>query len=183
MNSLVNAVYPLREFLLRNRLSKYSSIFRKNRRIGVLSNLTCFSSRNIPASPWKIIFPVILIRSMKKKILSRDNQGKSANEIKKFIILVIVRHNLEFRGPYKMCLRDSRSRHFALQIVFFFNFCMPFRIKVMPVKNRNIFYRKNRWSLNFSARCIWKIYEHIWYQIWTYTILYYGDAGVDFLPT
>ena len=30
-----------------------------------------------------ISYPVILIRSKKKKILSKDNQGKSANEIKK----------------------------------------------------------------------------------------------------
>ena len=32
----------------------------------------------------------------KKKILSKDNHGKSANEIKKFTTLVVVRDNLEF---------------------------------------------------------------------------------------
>ena len=45
MNILVNAVYTLREFLLRNRLSADSPVFRKNQRIGVLSNLTCLNSR------------------------------------------------------------------------------------------------------------------------------------------
>ena len=39
---------------------------------------------------------MILIESMKKKILSKDIQGKSANKIKKFTILVAVRHKLEF---------------------------------------------------------------------------------------
>ena len=61
---------------------------------------------------------MILIRSMKKKILKKDKQGKSANEIKKFTTSIVVRHNLEFQGPYKIWLRDSQSRHFALQIAF-----------------------------------------------------------------
>ena len=90
--------------------------------------------------------------SMEKKILSKDNQGKSANEIKKLTTLVFVRHNLEFYWLLKIWLRDSRSTsHFELLI---FYFCTPFRTKAMLVHNRNIFYGKNRWSLNFCTECI-----------------------------
>ena len=46
---------------------------------------------------------MILIRSMKKKkkMLSKDNQRKSANEIKKCSTLVVVRHNLDFKDLTK----------------------------------------------------------------------------------
>ena len=46
MNSFVYAVYTFREFLLRNRIFEDSSVFWKNQRIGVLSDLTSVSSRN-----------------------------------------------------------------------------------------------------------------------------------------
>ena len=77
----------------------------------------------------------------KKKILSKDNKKKSANEIKKITILVVVRQNLEFWKPYKIWLKDSRSRHFALQITFFQvsvclsgpNLC-PFKVETFLMK-------------------------------------------------
>ena len=52
-----------------------------------------------------------------KKNLSKDNQRKSANKIKKIWLLCDI--NSSFK---EIWLGDSRSRHFALQIVFFFAF-------------------------------------------------------------
>ena len=65
----------------------------------------------------------MLIRSIKKNP-SNDNRGKSANEIKKFTTQRFT----------KSTLRSSNC--------LFLNFCTPFRTKVMPVKNRDIFMEK-----------------------------------------
>ena len=83
----------------------------------------------------------MLIRST-KKILSKDNQGKSANWIKKFTTLVVVRRNLEFWEPYKIWRRNLRSRHFALQIDFFWISVRLSGPKLCPFKIETFFMEK-----------------------------------------
>ena len=88
---------------------------------------------------------MILIRSIIKKILSKDNQGKSANEMKK------ITSNLKDLTKFGSGFRKSTLRS---SNCFFLNFSTPFRTKVMPVQNRDIFYGKKGDSLIFAPSVI-----------------------------
>ena len=100
----------------------------------VFAQNCCFIERKNELEAQKMCYPVILIRSMKTKILNKDNERKPASEIKNITNLVVVRHSFQFEGSFKIWLKESRSRQFALQIAVFSTSVRPLGPKLCPLK-------------------------------------------------